>query len=505
MLATLVCTGVMTAMASPAGAAKSPTRGGTLTIVEVGSNTIGIDPGGPTNSPGNAEFYPVFEPLLIPNDNGTVSPFLATAYKTSNAGKTITLTLHKNINFSDGMQFNAAAVVYNLDRYASVSANTECVTYFQTFLNATAVGKWEVQINFVRPDPAFLSATSGLECGLMGSPTAIAAEGTQFGYSPVGTGPFTLSSYGLTSADYVKNPRYWQKGRPYLDGINFILVGSNTSALQTVQSGQAQLYLNAVPQDVVNAASMSNLKKVKIPGTESPGAVGFQISTAPFNNLLAREAATLAINPAPLIQTFGYGLYKQVQSFIGPGSWAYPGAKVKGYPAYNLAKAQALVTQLGGLSFTLLTTNTSTSESEGAALQAQWAAVGIKVTLDPLAPTTQIGDIHTHNFQAWLSVIGGGPVPPLDPDLIAHRWLLSTSPLNQDQLIDPVMDQLVNRSEAVFNHPFRKAVYVTMAQQVAKDLPWAYLWFTTTYDIEGGGLTGYTPDSDYSNFWETSL
>jgi peptide/nickel transport system substrate-binding protein len=471
----------------------------------VGSNTIGIDPGGPTNSPGNAEFYPVFEPLLIPNDNGTVSPFLATGYKTSNAGKTITLTLQKGIDFTDGTPFNASAVVYNLNRYSSPTANTECVTYFQTFSNAQAIGKYTVQINFIRPDPAFLSAISGLECGLMGSPTAIASEGAQFGYNPVGTGPFTLSSYGLTSADYVKNPHYWQKGKPYLDGINFILVGSNTTALETVQSGEAQLYLNAVPQDVINSANISNLKKVKIPGTESPGAVGFQIGTAPFNNILAREAATYAIDQGPLIQTFGYGLYKPAESFIGPGSWAYTGKTVPGYPTYNLAKAQALVKQLGGLSFTMIITNTSTSEAEGAALQAQWAAAGINVTLDPLAPSTQIGDIHTHQFQAWLSTIGGGPVPPLDPDLIAHRWLLSTSPLNQDELNDPVMDQLVNRSEAVFNHTFRKAVYVKMVEQVAKDLPWAYLWFTTTYDIEGSGLTGYIPDSDYSNFWDTSL
>jgi peptide/nickel transport system substrate-binding protein len=115
--------------ATSASHASTPHRGGTLTVVEVSSNTIGIDPAGPTNTAGNYEFYPVFEPLFV-TQLGSLRPWLASHYVASQGGTRITIYLNKGIKFSDGTPFNASAVEFNFNRYASKTQNSECVPFF---------------------------------------------------------------------------------------------------------------------------------------------------------------------------------------------------------------------------------------------------------------------------------------------------------------------------------------------------------------------------------------
>jgi ABC-type transport system substrate-binding protein len=57
----------------------------------------------------------VFEPLLICDVNENLQPWLATSWSTSPDGKAVTLKLRKGVKFSDGTDFNAEAVKFNLD------------------------------------------------------------------------------------------------------------------------------------------------------------------------------------------------------------------------------------------------------------------------------------------------------------------------------------------------------------------------------------------------------
>ncbi|MBO0691927.1 MAG: hypothetical protein J2P58_03425 [Acidimicrobiaceae bacterium] len=487
---------------SPSAQAQS---GGTLTIVMVGSNTIGIDPAGPTNTAGNYQFYPVFEPLFVQNPAGKLEPWLADSHKVSNGGKTVTIGLRKGITFQDGTPFNASAVAFNFNRYASKTQNSECVPFLTHMTRVTTVGNYTVKVDFSQPDPAFLSAISAGECGLMASPAAVKKQGANFGYHPIGTGPFILRSYGLTGGTYTRYNGYWRKGSPKLNQIKFILVSSNTAALDAVQSGQAQLYINATAQDVVNAKS-AGLNTAEIKDEIDSTDLGFNLTAAPFNNPKAREAVARAINPAPLIKEFGHGLYKHSESLIGQGSWAYPGQAVKGYPTYNLSKAKQLVSQLPGgrLSFKLIFPNIPPLPQLGAALASQFSTAGIQMTLDPQQLSTFVQNIHQHTYAGWLSPLAS-PVPPNDPDLIVFRYLYSKSNLNIDGVNSAKLDQLILKSEGTYNTEARKATYDQINQQLNKMLPWAYIFNQTYWDIESKSLKGFSPSLAFPNFWQTSV
>ena len=51
----------------------------------------------------------------------------------------------------------------------------------------------------------------------------------EFFAAPVGTGPFTLSSFSpdATSLTLKANPHYWQAGKPYLDAVEFLYVDND--------------------------------------------------------------------------------------------------------------------------------------------------------------------------------------------------------------------------------------------------------------------------------------
>ena len=54
-----------------------------------------------------------------------------------------------------------------------------------------------------------------------------------------------------------------------------------------------------------------------------------------------------------------------------------------GYPRYDLAKAKALVKQLGGLPSTSARSQNLVAQETTEALQTEWAAAGIKATIQP--------------------------------------------------------------------------------------------------------------------------
>ena len=79
----------------------------------------------------------------------------------------------------------------------------------------------------------------------MYSPEALKKNGADWATThPVGTGPFMLKDYQPNiSLTFVKNPNYWQKGLPYLDGIEINSVPESHDPDDHFQGWSSQCYL----------------------------------------------------------------------------------------------------------------------------------------------------------------------------------------------------------------------------------------------------------------------
>ncbi len=457
---------------------------GSLTVVTEGSAWPSLDPANPRMIPAEALEDPATQPLFYTDNQHQLVPMLATKYSISNDGLVFTIQLRRDVKFQDGTPFNAAAVVYNLERYANPLLNSECVGYLSVMKSVVATGPLTVKITLSARDASFMPVLGSQQCSIMVSPTAVQKEGANFASDPVGTGPYEYVT-GTTgvSASYKFWPGYWGAIKNPLSTITIENVGDASNAYSALQSGTAQAWINlsdaSVSTEVQQARQDPNLVVEKGPAT-SINYVTMNFKLAPFNNVLARRALMYATDPKQITTKLYGGVYKPVQGIFPPSLFGYTG-NLKGYPVNNLAKATALVKSLGGLSFTLNIDDTAGWLAEAEALQAQWAQAGIKVTINPLQAPAWIGSLHALTYQALLIVS-----PNLtDPDEATSRWFLSSSPLTQNGLKNAQVDSLIQRGRALYAQAGRLPTYVKLNQLLGTTiLPWDDLFGQTFFQIQ---------------------
>ena len=183
-------------------------------MIRTRSNVFGYPP----RIVGAARDYapPFFDRLLSIGDDGKYKPGLALSWDTSKDGKTITFKLRQGVTFHDGTPFNAQAVKSNLDNLIPPKA-----TILSGITSVDVVDDYTVKLNLPAYNNLILYHFAANPATYMYSPEALKKNGADWATThPVGTGPFMLKDYQPNiSLTLVKNPNYWQKGLPYLDGI----------------------------------------------------------------------------------------------------------------------------------------------------------------------------------------------------------------------------------------------------------------------------------------------
>ena len=476
--------------------------GGHLTVVSVepSGSWVGMDPFLSTISPGTAAMFPVWDPLfnLDPVTNGILTNSLATSYHVSGGGLTVTINLRKGVKFQDGTAFNSDAVVWNLERYQSSVVGSECASYLTVVASITASSPYQVTVQLNQRDAGFIPLLATQQCALMVSPTAYQAEGANFTNDPVGTGPFIYSSGEPgTVANFASFSGYWG-GKPLLSSVTIEAVPSNDAAFSALKSGAAQAWLSlvdigAVPQ-ILEARADHNLK-VSNGTSASITYVCFSFTNSPFDNRLAREAVTYATDSKVIDASLYHNLDKPIEGIFPPSSWAYDGGVEKGYPSYNLSKAQADVKAIHGLSFTLMVANTPSQLQLGEALQAQWQQAGITALLNPVPASSLAASLHAQSYQGMLLNAPGLP----DPDNIAYRWFYSGSSFTQNGLKSDVVDKYIVQGRSDYGRAARKSSYLKLNQYLTSLDTWDDIASTSPYNIVDKNVMGL-PVNPFSVF-----
>ncbi len=105
----------------------------------------------------------------------------------------------------------------------------------------------------------------------------------------VGTGPFKLKEYRPGEyIDLVKNPDYFVKGRPYLDGIRYLIIKERGTRYAAIQAGRQDV---AYPLEIAKTIAEKVKKAV-------PSIVLVETSTNLNDNLLAEFQAAPLPGPA---------------------------------------------------------------------------------------------------------------------------------------------------------------------------------------------------------------
>ena len=211
----------------------------------------------------------------------------------------------------------------------------------------------------------------------------------------VGTGPFMLKEYKRdVHMIWVKNPKYWRKGRPYLDGIEFRFILENVTASAMMQAKEADVWL-APAKDQVDLMT----KGFKRESSWFALGMAIWINTANPNSKWKdkrlREAVEYALEKEAIAKALGFGLYKPLKSLPPEGEWGYdPNYNPR---PYNPDKAKQLLAEAGypsGLKAKLLVLFTPDARNAGTAIKQYLDTVGFQIDLDVADPGRFFGTIY---------------------------------------------------------------------------------------------------------------
>ncbi len=425
---------------TPSATTVAPKTGGILKIgTEVDATVLG-NPPTQTTVQDFVTSKTCVESLGRYDAKGIMTPWLADSWKIDAEAKTITISLKKNILFHDGTPFNAEAAKWNLERFiaakrAEIPAGT----------TISVIDEYTVQMLL----PAWNNTAiigMGYFAGPQISPTAWQKAGATDEarnawavLNPVGTGPFQFVSWTKTVKQvYKKNPNYWIKGQPYLDGIEWYFFADPTVMQAAYLSKEIDIIYILSP---INA---NNFKTQGIELTTLTTGLGLQMTslwynsalpTSPFSNLKVRQAVSYAVNPKAIVDALYYGFATPINQWALPTS-QYFNASYPGYPT-DPAKAKSLLAEAGfaNLQTSMLVLNTPDSIAVATILQSQLAAGGITVTLE-LADNARYRSL-TSPGGSFTAMCLASQRAEGDPALFFPRNLSATGVIMNKTIINP--------------------------------------------------------------------
>jgi peptide/nickel transport system substrate-binding protein len=161
----------------------------------------------------------------------TIVSDLATSWSWNEDDTAVTFQLRQDVKWHDGKPFTAADVKCTwdllLDKRPDKLRLNPRKTAYENLTDVTTSGDYEVTFKLKRQQPAFPILLAGGFSAIY--PCHITAE--QMRQHPIGTGPFKFVEFKPNEGIKVtRNPDYWKKDRPYLDGIEY---SSATRRLRT--------------------------------------------------------------------------------------------------------------------------------------------------------------------------------------------------------------------------------------------------------------------------------
>ena len=349
----------------------------------------------------------LYDTLILPSDDGQgLVPGLATEWKVSDDGLTVTLTMRDGIKFSDGSPITTEDVKWSLER-AATPDNGIWGFLVESINKVDAVDGKTVVITLKHPDPAILPALTVFNTAIMpkklyeAEPGATDKEKAQsFAAHPVGSGPFMFQS--------------WDKGEdgqalPYLDGIDFQVIPDDATRILKLQSGELQGGEFIPYARVAELKASGTINMELYPSTRVEDMIlnvrpQLDGKDNPLSNEKVRQALNYATNKDAIIQIVTHGVGKPLTSFMSSATPLHSGDTPL-YPV-DIAKAKQLMVDAGfpnGFEMSLLTLAGNQDEvGIGTALQQMWQGIGVKLNLQQVDNATRTDLYRKGVFQARL-------------------------------------------------------------------------------------------------------
>lgn len=280
--------------AAPSG---QPVSGGTARVIET-AEPRSLDPAVVANSWANSPVVgnSLYGTLMIDDPaTGKMEYKIAKSFASDDGGSTFTLTLRDGVTFSDGTPFTAEAVKVGWDHVKDPATSSPDIPQAALIAQTTVVDDKTLKVKLTEPIPNFANAIVQTSLNWIASPASIKGGAKVMDVKPIGAGPYTLESWSRQDViKLVRNDKFWDAPRPYLDRIEVRAVIDPDQRYNTLVSNGADLSLES---------NWNNLDKAQKAGLQNStlqlgGGVALVLNTksAPFDDPRARKALASALD-----------------------------------------------------------------------------------------------------------------------------------------------------------------------------------------------------------------
>lgn len=469
-----------------------------------GGDSVSLDPAIVTDGESFKVTENVYDTLLnFGEQDTTIQPGLAKEWKVSEDGLTYTFKLQEGVKFHDGTDFNAEAVVKNVERWKGGAE--EQFYYFHSMFKAEgedviasveAVDANTVVFTLSRPQAPFLKNIA-MSPFAIASPTAFEAAGDAFGDNPVGTGPFKFVEWKRNdSITLEKNPDYWKEGLPKLDTVIIRSIPDNSARLNALMTGEIDLAEGINPSDAPSIESNADLQLIERPSM-NVGYLGLTNTRPPFDNKLVRQAVNHAIDKQAIVDAFFQGRAEVAKNPM-PSSISGYNDDIEDY-AYDPEKAKALLAEAGydGSEIELWAMPVPRpympdGQKVAEAIQKNLADVGIPSKIVTFEWATYLEKANNGEADAFLLGWTGDNGDAdnflytlLDKDTIGSN--------NYAYYSSDAAHELLVAAQSEIDEEKRNEMYKQAQVIIKEDAPWVPLAHSTPLLAAKKGVTGYLP------------
>jgi peptide/nickel transport system substrate-binding protein len=401
---------------------------------------------------------------------------------TSDDATVWTLELKPDVSFSDGTPYDAEAVQFNWERQMSdESVNLSAASAIESM---DVVDPQTLRVTLREPNGQFPRLVAK-QLGFIGSPTAIEAEGDQFGNEPVGAGPYLVESWTRGGdLTMTRNPDYWNAPLPYLDELVIRAAQEGDQRYNAFAAGEADIATLHAAYNVLPRAEQEGHHVERL---ETGGGTQwvFNMTEPPFDDVRVRRAFSLGVDRADYNEVVNQGAGDVPETLFPEGSpFHYPDVT---YPEPDPDEAQSLFDEVADetgepVTFTLLASlNTSQTAEYWQQQLSQFDNVEVEVeVIDPREVFTQIsgGDFQVATFGTAL----------VDPEPDLFNAYHTDEQRNFGGYSDPEMDEALATGRASLDPDERRRAYETVAELEVRDVPVVYIQRMTTNLLVAEGV-----------------
>jgi peptide/nickel transport system substrate-binding protein len=514
LVALLLVASLIPALPGAAAAADTPRKGGVLLAV-IGADPPSLDPHQESTFANIQLVAPLYSTLLQidPYSYPKIIGDAAAEWKIAPDGLTYTFKIRPGIRFHDGSPLTAADVKATYDKIVFpptgvLSIRKNAYTEIAS-IEAPDVATVVFKLKF--PSASLLNNLAS-PWNVIYPKKYLDKDPNYFKTNVVGSGPFKFKSYTRGSTfEGERNPDYFVKDRPYLDGYKFYISPETSVRAAAIRSGRAWIEFRDLPNAEVEAIKKQLGDKIVVQTTPMTGQFGIAInnSAKPFNDIRIRQALTLGLDRYTASRVL-YGItgLKLVGGLMRPGSeWALPEAELQKLPGFwkdadkSRAEAKRLLAEAGypnGLKVTLKNRNVKLPYQDFAVFAIQeWRKIGIEAENRPLETAAWFNDgQNTGNFELIVA-----PTVEFmdDPDQFLGRYVTGSTQ-NWGRLSDPRLDDLFSRQARTLDQVERQKLVAELQRVVLEN---AYympgLWWMRNV-VHWAKVKNYVaPPSHYTN------